>query len=127
MNFSQKEILSIRENVKMIQKFMQITDIKLLSSTNQESYKEKMKSIFTVFELNYPSLFDLIISSDDLSPLEFMLSTMEQINNGQTDKDKGEMSIGDHLAAKYVKVDHLSTVKRDALPVPNKLFKKNKK
>jgi len=115
MNFSQKEILSIRENVKMIQKFMQIPDIKLLSSTNQESYKEKMKSIFTVFELNYPSLFDLIISSDDLSPLEFMLSTMEQINNGQTDKDKGEMSIGDHLAAKYVKVD------------PNKLFKKNKK
>ena len=26
MNFSQKEIVSIRENVKMIQKFMQIPD-----------------------------------------------------------------------------------------------------
>ena len=45
---------------------------------------------------------------------EFMLSTMEQINNGKTDKDKGEMSIGDHLASKYIKVD------------PSKLFKKNK-
>jgi len=105
MNYSQQDIKSIKENVIMITKFMLIPEIKLLASTNQDLYKEKMKSIFTSFELNYPSLFDIIISGDDLTPLDFILSTMEKINNGDTDKDKGEMSIGDHLATKYVKID----------------------
>ena len=105
MNYSQQDIKSIKENITMIQKFMLIPEIKLLASTDQDSYKEKMKSIFTSFELNYPSLFELIISGDDLTPLDFMLSTMQKINNGETDKDRGEMSIGDHLATKYVKID----------------------
>jgi hypothetical protein len=105
MNYSQQDIKSIKDNIAMIQKIMLVPDIKLLSSTNQDLYKEKMKSIFTSFELNYPSLFELVISGDDLTPLEFMLSTMEKINNGETDKDKGEMSIGEHLSSKYVKID----------------------
>jgi hypothetical protein len=124
MNFSPDNIKSIKNNITMIQKFMLIPDIKLLASTNQDLYKEKMKSIFTSFELNYPSLFELVISGDDLTPLEYMLSTMEKINNGETDKDRGEMSIGDHLATKYVKIDRLPSGIREAYPDPKKMNKK---
>jgi hypothetical protein len=112
MNFSQEEINCIRKNIKMIQQFMTIPEIESIRLNDSDAYKEKLKSIFTSFEFNYPSLFNLIISKEDLSPLDFMLSTMEEIVKGDKEKDKGEMEIGDHLAQKYVKID------------PNKLFKK---
>ena len=105
MNFTQEEIISIRNNIKMILKFMEISEIKNLQSTDFNAYKEKMKSIFTSFELNFPSLFDLTISGGDLEPLEFMLNTLEKINIGKIDKKDGEMSIGDHLAKKFISID----------------------
>jgi hypothetical protein len=112
MNFSQDEINCIRKNIKMIKQFMTIPEIESNRIHDYDSYKEKLKSIFTSFELKYPSLFNLIISKEDLSPLDFMLSTMEKIVNGDKDKERGEIEIGDHLANKYVKIDPKKLLKK---------------
>jgi len=105
MNNSENEIYLIRENIKMIQLFINIPEIEDIKFKNKEEYREKLKSIFPSFEINYPSLFDIIIFKDDLSPLDFILNTMEKIANGEQDKNKGEMAIGEHLAKKFVKMD----------------------
>lgn len=105
MNNSQNEINLIKENIKMIQLFINIPEIDEIKTKNKDEYREKLKSIFPSFEFNYPSLFDIIIFKDDLSPLDFILNTMEKIANGEQDKNKGEIAIGEHLAKKFVKMD----------------------
>jgi hypothetical protein len=105
MNFTQAEIISIKNNISMISKFMEIPEIKTLELTDINSYKEKMKSIFTSFESNFPSLFELVIARGDLEPLEYMLNTIEKINIGAIDKKDGEIGIGEHLAKKFITMD----------------------
>ncbi len=117
---------SIRNNIKMIKKFSKLPQMQLLKSemdkqieleklnTNYTEdsiittiklteYYKKMFSIFPTFAVEFEALFIMVLRDFDLGPLNFMLKTMDQIDNGTISKDKGEMSIGEHLAEKFVK------------------------
>ncbi len=114
---------SIRNNIKMIKQFSEIPEMKLLktemnknlknnkldeneiiSLIKQSNYYNKMVSIFPTFAIEFEALFLMTLRDFDLGPLDFMLNTMDQVNNGNITKDKGEMSIGEHLAEKFVKL-----------------------
>ena len=103
MNVTKENINKIKETIKLIQQFMNLPDMIKLKKDNNEEYIKKMTEIFPVFAENYNSLFNLVISENDLHALDFMFETMINISNGTLEKDKAEMAFGDYLATKYVK------------------------
>jgi len=122
------EMNVIRQNVKIIKQFAEIpefADLKkqmkqsiLKVDSNLSDYEERVnqivkeskyyKSIEEVlpsFAKEFDALFVMVLKDFDLSPLEFMLSTMESIASGNISKDKGEMAIGEHLAEQFIKAN----------------------
>lgn len=119
------EMNSIRANINLIKQFSEIPEysrlqksmlnkINKLDPTSKEytdkvyeivknsEYFKKMKELLPSFSVEFEALFIMALRGSDLGPLEFMLNTMENISNGTISKDKGEMSIGEHLGDKFI-------------------------
>lgn len=120
------EMNMIRKNVQIIKQFAQIPEFailkvhmmdiiaeidpkntdyedKTIEVVKESEYYKRMKEVLPSFCQDFNALFMMVLRDFDLGPLEFMLNTMEGIASGNIDKDKGEMSIGEHLAEKFVK------------------------
>ena len=78
---------------------------KSIDVAKESEYYKRMKEVLPSFSQEFEALFIMVLRDFDLGPLEFMLNTMEDIAVGKIDKNKGEMSIGEHLAEKFIKVD----------------------
>ena len=134
-----EEMSMIRENVKLIKQFSQISEIAVLKTSmhlelsnlnsKESDYEDKclevvkksefyirMCEVFPSFSKEFEALFIMVLRDFDLGPLDFMLKTMEGIANGTVTKDKGEIAIGEHLAEKFIKSND-----------PGKILKKGKK
>jgi hypothetical protein len=51
---------------------------------------------------NYPFLVSQICSGDDLTNLDYMLSSLEQIEKGNSEKEDMDKIVGERLADEYV-------------------------
>ena len=60
-----------------------------------------MDDNFSLFKLNYPTIFNTILKQDNLEYLNMMLNMKEEIENGG-DKDKIEKNMGEILAKEYI-------------------------
>lgn len=91
----------IRESVVLIQKIIN-TDVCInLFNEDKSKYQEHLRKLFPTFAQEYPSLFKKIILNQDLSMLDQMLKSIDDLNTGKDEKDV-TTSIGESLAEKYL-------------------------
>jgi hypothetical protein len=96
-----KEKEAIQKGVVCIQEFMKMEQIQEMKTNNYEEYEKLMKGTFPTFASSFECLFEMIIRGDNMDTLNMMLSKFVQIHNGDIDKDKGELAIGEHIAKQY--------------------------
>lgn len=96
----------IREYKKLILIYKQSDNIKNMMKINFNEYKNHMYSKFKYFRINYPNIFDIIISNDNIDMLDTMLDSLDNINNSsniQNDINDIRYKLGNELHNKYVK------------------------
>ena len=81
-------------------------NLKDLQKNNYTEYCNHLKNKFPIFYDQYPSVFNMIITYDDLSMLDIMLDNINKLNkSNNVEKDllniRNEM--GNQLHDKYVK------------------------
>ena len=96
----------IRESIDLITKIVNTEDFLLLKVTDNNAYEYNMKKMFPEFSEQYPLLFKKAINKEDLSMLDTMLQSMDEIQNKKeldTDKIKEiHTSLGEKIAEKYL-------------------------
>lgn len=96
------DVNKLLADIILILEYMNIPEIKLLKSKDNNKYKMKMETKFPDFSMRYMSIFDKIISGDDISMLLEMLSQIELVKSGSKNIESAEKFIGERLANKFV-------------------------
>ena len=91
----------IRETVNLIQQVINTPIFVVLSNEDKSKYQDELRKLFPTFAEEYPSLFKKVILNQDLSMLDQMLKSIDDLNTGKNEKDI-TTSIGESLAEKYL-------------------------
>jgi hypothetical protein len=91
----------IRETIELIKQIINTEKCVNLEKDDVVKYREYIYQLFPTFANEYPSLFKKIIFRQDISMLETMLQSIEDLHNGRSEKDI-TTSIGESLAEKYI-------------------------
>ena len=87
----------ILDNVLLILEFMGTDEMKNLKKENDEVFLSTMEMKFEEFALRYYSVFRMVISGEDLSPLVEMLDVIKKMKLGCISVERGEQQIGARL------------------------------
>ena len=130
---------SILEAVEQIFEYMCTNEMMKLKEVNRDAYVQQMEIKFSDFSNRYYSLFQLILSGDDISYLFTMLEYMDRVNRGVATFDDVQKQLGDDLKKEFVyTADRADKVAKDSIDViddswidedtsNNKKKRKNKK
>lgn len=90
-----KEMREMIERVKKIN--MKLSHMSLTEKENHffDNYPDIMNK--------YPFLISTVCSGGDLTMLDYMLSSLEQVEKGNTSQEDMEVIVGERLADDYVK------------------------
>ena len=97
-----QEIQSIRETIDFLQQIVNTKKLKEMKDNNNNEYQTYLIQLFPTFYETYPTLFNNIIESKDLTFLEPMLEGIMKINKNKDLKDSIEKDLGEKLAEKYL-------------------------
>lgn len=97
-----QEIQSIRDTIDFLQQIINTIKLKEMKENNNKEYQSYLIQLFPTFYETYPTLFNNIIESKDLSFLEPMLDGIIKINKNKDLKDSIEKDLGEQLAEKYL-------------------------
>ena len=89
------DLRNIIERIKNI-------NIKIFSKTLEEKEDYFFKNHSDIMD-KYPFLVSQICSGGDLSTLDYMLSSLEQVEKGNSTNDEMDKIVGERLADEYVK------------------------
>lgn len=92
----------IFDDIIKIYEVMNKPELKAMKDENESLYKAELEKSFPVFSERYYSLFQLIITGQDISPLYGMLEQMDKIKAGKISVEDGEKKVGQMLASKYI-------------------------
>ena len=95
-------VTEVLTGVQNILQYMCNDDIIKLKSEDESEYINHMEGKFPAFSFRYYSLFQKIISGDNLTHLFSMLAAIEKVKNGETTLDEAEKGLGEQLAQEYV-------------------------
>lgn len=95
-----KEI--INQYVKLLQLKMNTDEMIFLKKYHEDEYEIKLAEFVPNFKEEYPSLFKMIISGQDLSILNEFLNNIEDIENGKKTLNDARNDLGMMLHNKYV-------------------------
>jgi hypothetical protein len=87
----------ILDNVIKILEFMNTEEICKLKRDNHDAFVSVMENKFESFAERYYSVFRMVISGNDLSPLFEMLKVISQMKTGSMTVESGEKQIGSSL------------------------------
>jgi mannose/fructose/N-acetylgalactosamine-specific phosphotransferase system component IIB len=87
----------ILDNVILILEYMGTEEIMKLRSENNEVFISTMENKFESFAERYYSVFRMVISGKDISPLFEMLRVIKQMKTGNMSVERGEQQIGNRL------------------------------
>ena len=90
-----KEMRSVIDRIKNI-------NLKIFSKTLEEKEDYFFTNHSDIMD-KYPFLVSQICSGNDLDKLEYMLSSLEQIENGNSSQNEMDKIVGERLADEYVK------------------------
>ena len=97
-----QEIQSIRETIDFLQQIVNTKKLKEMKDNNNNEYQTYLIQLFPTFYETYPTLFNNIIESKDLTFLEPMLEGIIKIHENKDLKDSIEKDLGEQLAEKYL-------------------------
>jgi hypothetical protein len=70
----------------------------------EDHFIERMEEKYKPLKTYYPGIFNLTMSGKmDMNMLNYMVSTIERMNNNEISKEKGEYSVGEMLVDKIIK------------------------
>ena len=72
----------IRESIKLITQLINTEEYVELLKEDRMKYQEKVRSIFPTFAQEYPQLFKKVVLKGDLSMLDTMLQSIDDIRDG---------------------------------------------
>ena len=87
----------ILDQVISILEYMNTPEMKLLRGKNQALFEQTLEEKFPQFTTNYYSIFRMLLSGEDISPLFEMLKVLSKVNNGRTSFENGEKKVGKYL------------------------------
>lgn len=93
---------SILDKVYEILQYMDDNNMIKLKNEDDKKYIKKMEERFPAFSDRYYSLFQKIISGDDLTHLFSMLAEIEKIKSGSKTIEDAEKDLGQQLAQQYI-------------------------
>jgi hypothetical protein len=101
----------MRESIEMIKKVIS-TEISIaMKNEDAVMYQDNMRKIFPTFAQDYPILFKKLINNDDLSMLEPMLKSLDDVKSGKNPKVV-TTNLSEQIAEKYL----YPTMGRPTLP-----------
>lgn len=87
----------ILDDVIKILEYMNTPEMKKLRESNPVIFEETMEQKFEKFAFYYYSVFKILLSGDDITPLFKMLEILGKINSGKTSLEEGEKNVGKYL------------------------------
>jgi Ni/Fe-hydrogenase subunit HybB-like protein len=91
----------ILDDILEIMEYMCKKDMILLKKQNIDKYNEKLEEQFEQFATRYYTLFKIIISGGDITPLIIMLDSIEKMKYGNLTQDTAEKEVGEYLQEKF--------------------------
>lgn len=121
----------ILDQVISILEHMNTPEMKELKESNYPLFEQTLEDKYQNFAYNYYSVFKMVISGEDITPLFKMLEILSNVKAGKTSFEDGEKDVGKYLT-KFLPdglVDKLETGELNVndIKTPNKKNKKNKK
>lgn len=95
-----------------------------LSKSDYPKYTNEMKKKFPEFSEKYSSIFEMVISGKDITPLIEMLAQIDSIKKGKKTMQQAEDELRDSLAEQFVYPNLSAKQRKD---VENYMKKNNKK
>lgn len=96
------DVPKLLDQVIEILEYMSIDKIKNMKKNNNDDYTKHMEEKFNTFADRYYSLFQKIISGDDITPLLSMMSAIHKIKSGKLTVEKAEEYLGEELTNKFI-------------------------
>ena len=96
----------IRKYKNLIIQYIQTPEIINMKNNNFNEFKKHMYDNFVEFRYNYPIVFDILISGQNIEMLDVMLNNLDDLNNSadfDNDLKKIRFSLGEKLHDIYVK------------------------
>ena len=93
----------ILKYVKILQLKMNTDELQFLKKYHIDEYEKKLAEYVPAFKEEYPFLFKMIISGQDLSMLDLFLDNIESIDKGEKSLNDVRNDLGQILHNKYVK------------------------
>lgn len=93
----------ILTNIIPVLEYMKEPHMKELKKENIEEYKEQLEEKFKPFSDEYFSVFQKVISGDDLSPLLQMLAMINKIKSNECTLNQAEEIVGIELMKNFIK------------------------
>lgn len=87
----------VLDQVIQILECMDTPEMKELRKTNQALFEQTMEEKFEQFSFQYYSIFKMILSGEDITPLFKMLEIINKVNVGRCTFEDGEKEVGGFL------------------------------
>jgi len=87
----------VLDQVIQILECMDTAEMRELRKTKQALFEQIMEEKFEKFSFQYYSIFKMILSGDDITPLFKMLEIIGKINKGRCSFEDGEREVGCYL------------------------------
>lgn len=88
---------SVLDDVIKILECMNTDEMKNLKKTNEAVFEQVMEDRFPDFSFKYYSVFKMILSGEDITPLFLMLDAIDDVNKGKKSFADAERRVGMHL------------------------------
>jgi len=88
----------ILDDVIKLLECMNTEEMKTLKGINQGAYEQALEDKFPEFSYNYYSVFKMILSGDDITPLFKMLEMISDVNTGKSNIEECEQGVGKYLS-----------------------------
>jgi hypothetical protein len=100
VNLPNVELLS--NKILDILTYMATDEMCEMRKTNEDGFREHMETKYTEFADRYYSVYQKLMSGEDITPLFSMLARIERVTSGRSTIEKEEEELGTELANKYV-------------------------
>lgn len=87
----------ILDNVIKILECMNTDEMQLIKKANIPLFEQTMEEKFQEFADRYYSIFRMVLSGEDITPLFKMLSVINGISSGKKSFEDGEREVGSYL------------------------------
>ena len=90
--------VTILDDIIGLLECMNTEEMKILKETNQGMFEQVLEEKFPDFSYNYYSVFRMVLSGDDITPLFKMLEIISKVNTGESNIEDCEKDVGTYLS-----------------------------